>query len=613
MHLTTGGRGRGRIGAIAALAAALLASGGAVAAIRVPGCAELEELAMAVNAEDRVPINRWVTVPARSAGLTLTAAVAAADFATLFGAPLLDWSRDDLSGFATAVNDCMKAASRAKRFDAQKQLIELRRVVQFHFSQPGNAVQRARQEVAGNLAALDSLPAGMDKLRLFGLLGRMQELNQQQAVIEVRQPIERLRGDGATPARLVAAHIHSLPQAEADAHFAMITRTRDRLVTEVVDGLERQLAQVPGSVEGLAAIEGVLAETRGELAAYAPPARLTSLTEAADRERERVWRELEATVAGLPDTAAGGSQLAAMRSGPGYPKLSGEDRQRLDLLVRARQQQVARAAIQGPIERLRTFPATLEGLRQCVGFARETRAELGRQFAPDARQAFENAYAEVHPALIDAVQDEFERYLEDVPETREGARQIGTLLREIDAPARSELYLAGLGRAQAIAASVQRAERAQQCAAAMPDLELDEDAAARPVLALGGTPALGDLLCDIALAGNRVHEYDGPGFFDDDHVVKITGRDGIFRTYTLNPAAVGPDRQALVGVAVADPTSERTLAVEDWRAVLATLLPDSPAGRDARCSRLMNTPERDLTASDRMAAVGCVMNSLLGQ
>jgi hypothetical protein len=36
------------------------------------------------------------------------------------------------------------------------------------------------------------------------------------------------------------------------------------------------------------------------------------------------------------------------------------------------------------------------------------------------------------------------------------------------------------------------------------------------VLGPGGSRRrLDDLLCNIALAGNRVHDYQGPGFFDD--------------------------------------------------------------------------------------------------
>ena len=141
---------------------------------------------------------------------------------------------------------------------------------------------------------------------------------------------------------------------------------------------------------------------------------------------------------------------------------------------------------------------------------------------------------------------------------------------------------------------------------------MDDDAAEYRVLGLAGaTPTLEDLLCDLALAGHQVHGYEGPGFFDDDHTVELTARDGVYRTYVLNSAKVGPDAEALVGVRVTEPTRERDLDVAGWQSTLAALLPDDPAGREARCRQLLNTPEGELSTRDRMDAMACVLGSLV--
>ena len=607
-----GGGARPALGLWLVLGILMLAAGPA-RAISVPDCGRLEALAGALDAERRVPLNQWSTVSSRSTGNTLTEAVASPAFADAFGAPLLDWSREDLRTFAVGVSECMKAASREKRFDAQKALIELRRVVQFHHGQPGNSVRRAREQFDAQIEALEALPDGPDKLALFGLVSGLRNADPDGAVSDVRIPLDRTRAEGATAARQLALAVMSLPQPEADAHLDRIVAARDRLVAAVLAGLTERLDEAGGDVAGLAAIERVLAETRGELARHATPADLDEVRAAAESARSRVWGALEQAIAALPVSADGVARLDAMRSSPDYRALRPEDRRRLDEIAAERRQQVAEASIRAPIERLAGFPRTVDGVRNLVAYARETRAKLGRSLTRDARQAFENAYAEVHPAALDAIQGEVERLIGAVPESPEGARQITTLLEDLDAPARSAVYRAGLERSRQIALAVERDKRRARCDAALPDLDLDEDDAAQPVMGLGGSqPRLGDLLCDIALAGNRVHGYEGPGFFDDDHRLEITARDGIFRTYTLNPAPVGPDEEALVGVVEADPTRERPLAVDDWLHVLAGLLPDSAAARDARCRRLMNTPEAELSASDRMAAVDCVMKSLVG-
>lgn len=584
------------------------------AGITLPDCAAMERIAAGIDAGNQVPINRWIEVGGRGNALTLTAGVAAPAFAQAFGKPMLSWNPADAGVFNPAVNECTKAATKAKRFDAQKQLIELRRVVQYHMSQPLNAVSRARQEVPGNLEALDGQPGNVEKLRILALLGRLQDHGVQEGALEIRRPIEQLRGPAATPGRLVAAYVQSLPQDEADGYFRRIEGMRDALTDEVLAGLQDELAAAPGSIEGLAEVNRVLTGAGSQLRDIVPAERFAALEAAAGQARERIWVDLERTIAAVPASEAGSATLTAMTASPAYGQLAPEDGRRLSGLVSGRQAEAAGAASDAAVAGLDDFPRSLDGLREMVAFAREERRRLGRQPAAEPKQAFENAYHEAHQARIEAVTGDVEDFLTDVPESREGVQQIRSLLKEIDAPVRSDLYRSAAARAQAIATAVTAAERRAQCGKALPGVDLDEDDAAELVIGFDSEPLeLGGLLCDIALAGSTVHGYEGPGFFDDDHVLQITGRDGVYRTYTLNPAPIGPDREALVGIKVKDPTSERALDVNQWRAVLATLLPASKAGRNVRCAQLMNTPESELSAQDRMDAVSCVMGSLLEQ
>ncbi|WP_372922419.1 hypothetical protein [Roseovarius sp.] len=581
--------------------------------ITIPDCAAMEGLAARVDAGDRVPINRWVTVDSRRTGLSLIAAVAGPEFERLFGKPMLDWERQDLNAFRPAVNECMKAATKAKRLVAQKQLIELRRVVQFHLGEPVATVNRARQEASRNLSAIDELPDDLDKLTVFGLLAGLRDLTQQEAAAEIRIPLERMRSSGTREASQLAIWVHSLPQAEAEDYLERIETTRDALAEQIVTDVERRIAATPESLGGLAEVGKLHAKATADLNGLVPPAAQSRLEAAALAARERIWPEVERRLAAVPETMEGAEELQAMIRSQAYRELARQDRIRLDGMIEGHRQTVTAATVEGAAAKLETFTATLDGLRQLVAFGNETRAKLARTYAPQAKQAFENAYHEAHQSRIEAVGKEFERFLEGVPESRDGVRAINTMMREISAPARSEIYLAGLARARAIAMTVEAEERRVQCAQAMPEVELAADEAALPVVGLAGqTPALGDLLCEIALAGSRVHGYEGPGLFGSEHVIRITAADGIYRTYVLNEAEVGPNKTALVGVSVSEPGNEREIDVREWQSALARLVPDSSAARDARCAEVMRMPESQLSAQDRMAAVRCVMSDMLG-
>lgn len=580
-------------------------------ALQIADCTRAERVAATVDTEDREPINRWVNVDARSTGLTLVAAVATPAFEATFGKPLLSWSADDFTTFDRAMNECIRAATAERRFDAQKQLIELRRVVKFHRGQPYDAVLRARERVAKHLEGLQALPVSATKLKVLALLARLGELDRRQAIAEVRQPIERLGGDIELPAREVAVNLHLLPQAEADAYLERIRGRRDGLAEEVIADIRETIETAPASLNGLAEIENALTGELGQVLVLLPRASVAELQQTAEMAKARAWEAVEAQISALPASAAGSRQLDALATSTAARSLGRDDDARLQQLVQARRGQIGNAAVAKAIGGLDDFPDSLAGLRDFVSYAREQRGVLGRQVMGRQRQPFENAYYEKHQARLAAVHDEFDAALAEVPASREGMTRIKALLEDIDAPARSDLYLAGMARAREIAEAMARAERRGRCAEALGSAEVDGDAAELRVLGLAGaTPTLEDLLCDLALAGHRVHGYEGPGFFDDDHTVELTARDGVYRTYVLNSARVGPDTEALVGVRVTEPTRERDLDAAGWQSTLAALLPDDPAGRDARCRQLLNKPEGELSTRDRMDAMACVLGSL---
>jgi len=437
----------------AGLALGLQAGDGRADELQTADCETAERVAAAVDTEDREAINRWVEVDGRSTGLTLVAAVASPTFAETFGKPLLSWTGDDFTTFDRAMNQCIRTATAERRFDAQKRLIELRRVVKFHRGQPYNTVIRARERVAEHFETLQALPASATKLKVLALLARLGELDRRDGITEVRQPIERMGGAIELPAREVASNLHALPQAEADVYLERIRRERDALADAVLTDIRRMIEAAPASLAGLADIERALTGELGELRDLLPTEPVTELLAAAGEARSRAWDALEAQIHAIPASAGGSRQLDALTTSAAARSLGREDAARLRQLVQTRRGQVGNAAVAQAIDALDEFPDTLAGLRDFVSYAREQRKVLGRQVADllgevDRRVRQGVRQVEEEGALsIRGENEEALRYLETAlriaPHSREVQQQIAIVRERLEL----ERMQGGRGRA----------------------------------------------------------------------------------------------------------------------------------------------------------------------
>jgi hypothetical protein len=92
------------------------------AAVNEPDCAVLEQWALSIDKKDR-----WEPLAGNRSWLPRV--FQAEDFATLFGVAALDWTVEDTRVIGVHLNDCMKMASRARRYDAQKALVGARNYI----------------------------------------------------------------------------------------------------------------------------------------------------------------------------------------------------------------------------------------------------------------------------------------------------------------------------------------------------------------------------------------------------------------------------------------------------------------------------------------------------
>ena len=580
----------------------------ATADLKIPGCGELEQLALELDTNDRVAINRY------REDLTLTRILAGSEFQQLFGKPLLQWSQGDAAGFRKAIQVCYQNAARSKRGEMLKPLANLRASVLYHMNNPRNAVERGRERVPEYLAQLKASTADTNKLKSYALLLKMRTLDQASAVNGALIPLQRMRSAAASAAYRIGYEIYQLPQAEADAVFETLAEQFRQANEAAGRYLTGQFLALPGTVPALMQNEKLLASLLADLEGVVSEDFLVSMKKASVQARQRITHALEQHITDTPASLEGAQSLNALLNELHRAPIDPETKIPLEQTVRTRLKGISQELLKLPLQKYQHFPQDLEGLKQLVSYHRSTYRNLSAQFDAHSLSALEQTYRRTHVQRMQAAQGELERFLAGLPVAETSLSQIRGLLEATAAPPDSEFSILATERGTQIALELAANQRKAQCKKALPNFDLEASDEDQLILgARGDTSPLKEFTCDLALAGNQVHEYASSGFFSQDHTLTVTGRDGIYRSYVLHSAEVGPGIQALVGVRVTDPTHTTELGISDWQMAVATLLPESPSGRNSRCRAIMNTPENRLTPQDRIDAMGCLMSSLLGK
>jgi hypothetical protein len=401
---------------------------------------------------------------------------------------------------------------------------------------------------------------------------------------------------------------HELSRAVPSERLAALDTAAETRGAEIDQALVAEaksaLDAVPGGLDGL----GVLRQAPFQpVMSVLSPAGKEAVVAHADARRAAILGAALGEVRAQPSSAQGLGALAEMQRAPVLGYLTAEERTGYAQALGERRAAIAKEMLAAPIARLDEFGASLSDLKAMAVFRNETLSPLVALLAPGELQPFERAYQAKRERSAAKALPEFEKLLAKASEDGEGIASIQKAYQDIGPglPAFDEAF--GKRRRQ-IQGELAAAAVEEICAEALSAADVDKGDAKQELLGLGGrTMTLGDFVCRLGVAEQKVNAYESPGLFGKEHLLKLTTAEGAYLTYTLREAEIAHGKKALVGFKVADANAEKPLSVQEWEGHVAMLLPfdDGTTPSDAFCDALFEKPDDQLGAFDKGRIFAC--------
>jgi hypothetical protein len=339
--------------------AVLVAIKPARAEVTKPSCEATEPWALAIDPKDR-----WNPNPAQKK-FWLPSQFQGAEFEGLFGLPVTEWTLDDVNAIRPLLQRCAKAASRAKRFDAQKAFNAARAFVSGNLK--NHIVQRARAgaNLDKNLDALLDLPDSPHLLQVLAVL-RDLKAGDKNALGTSQRRIAQFGGAEAKAARqIVTAAYRQTPEKFAADTLPRLDERYQDLRTLYIEQAEDRLAEHPSGPTGLAGVDAALTAVRDELGVGLAPQDYARLDAVAEDERTALRQEIlddaKARIDALAVAPASIDEAAAIVARTS-PSLDDDANGALRSHAEARQHAVTEAVLANAETGLAGFPATLAGI-----------------------------------------------------------------------------------------------------------------------------------------------------------------------------------------------------------------------------------------------------------
>ncbi|WP_139839677.1 hypothetical protein [Oceanibacterium hippocampi] len=280
--------------------------------------------------------------------------------------------------------------------------------------------------------------------------------------------------------------------------------------------------------------------------------------------------ENQGAIAGVSVDRAGLDALQGLVNDPRLAALDQDERRQLNIAVGTKREQIAREYLKPDIERLSDFDDDLEGLKALSAYAAERRADYARFLRPIEWLPFDQAYRKARATVAEGAFEEYQDYLADLPENAESIATIDAAVQSLAVDGMSADLGPFVAASQKRAADILTAVREKECRDVQDEADLGSRDRKRIVLGPDGKVELGRMVCALARAGNKVHEFDDGD--DDTYELKLTSTDQNYQTVIFHEAEIGPDETGLVGKAVSDANGRHELSLLEWKGYIATML-----------------------------------------
>ncbi|MCA8930121.1 MAG: hypothetical protein KDC18_18840 [Alphaproteobacteria bacterium] len=474
-----------------------------------PACDALEAWAATVDARDRytpIPGNRtWAPQ-----------AFGAPAFAAVFGKPALDLSQDEVNTLGDRMKECQKAATRERRYDAQKALNAARglfvgRMTRILAATAGmakaqaadQAAERAQRERAvARQQARQRQGEGAVRNFLAKLLGQPDSPELLRDLVLLRRPQAPDPNQLTTPfARNFTDYVSQWGKSPNDPDIAAeidgrIDTLRDPLLADV----EHRMDAVPSSGKGLGTLKQVLAQAFDRIGPALRPDDRTRLKGHYAARRTAMQADVTGfareNIAKLPATPDGLVTVQRWRREILRMDVTAAQRQDIIRVAEARQTAIADRLLAKATAALEAVPETLDGIARLDRVAKTVRSARAVASEP-ARAAFATALDRRQAEVREGALPEFRARMASLPEDRDGLNQARDWVAQTkaalpDAPVRTQYVEAAIARRDAIQAALDARDRDRRQAA----------------LAAGGDPRLVGLAFVEGIAGMRLEFRD---------------------------------------------------------------------------------------------------------
>ena len=406
---------------------------------------------------------------------------------SLFGKPGRDFTANEVKSAADAVHTCAVEAQKAKDRGRAKTLGGLETELVRALGPTLAAIEAGKAKLTSALDTFDAEPAGRDGLRAAAALKKIGEGADHKTTYAMLKCINKTTW---THVQAIVATLREMsPASWNERTLPRLEQRMPALCAAAIAEVGKEILAIPVSLEGLAPLDATVATFKIQVGESLLPEDLAELDRLTAERREAIDQaalvQAKAQVDAIPVSseslaaldAAGGDKLAQALTVPRKAELAEHVAARRDaidqgLLAHAkaeidampvsldalstlefgggskvaqalsaprkaelaqyaaeRRKTMANTIVDGAIRHVSTLPGTFDGLVELASYTAQARTNGGRFVGPEALKRFDEAVVTRFEAIEGDAMSDFEKRLDETPETEAGLERLDALIQ----------------------------------------------------------------------------------------------------------------------------------------------------------------------------------------
>jgi len=404
------------------IALALGTTGQARAELKAPSCDALYTWLQSVKLNDRDLVTPY-------GRMAISKALQSEAMVELFGKSAREFSADEVTAASASVHVCTTAALKARDRAKAKVFGGLENEFKRTLAPTLKAIETGKVKLEAALDKLNADPAGRDTLRAAAALRQVTQGADLNASLNSLQGVDPLI---ARDVQGMTGVLREVPPAHWNERVTARLAERDAVLREaaVVD-VGKEIAAVPATHEGIAALDNAVTKAKTELAGALAPEDLAKVDKLAadhhDTIEQALLVQLKTQVDTMPVSLDSIAALDALPTGPQAQPLNAARKTELAQYTLEKRKTMANSIVDSAVKYVASIPATFDGLVELANYTAQARANGGRFVGQDALQRFDAAVVARYEAIMGDAKSDFEKRLETTPESEIGLETLDAM------------------------------------------------------------------------------------------------------------------------------------------------------------------------------------------